>query len=271
MNNLLKYIRSTFNYVHDIDTKSDDVNPKLQLLDYRLYKVFVTPIDIDGYQDKLEHCSEILQKALNEWAAVLNNKIKFKVVYSLQGADVKLYWIRSKRRYAARQNWDNNTIHPMPVVNMGIVDMEGNPYSDSELYHLCLHEFGHILTLGHSPDPKDCMCGGGDWNPYLTANDKFVARLIYSLGSGVSYSEKEDYIKAEVKKFLSNQTKANTANEFYPPMKISGAEQSVNLLHTLQSIEEIAKYELALQDISLNEISKKFFHKPKYVPSLETM
>lgn len=269
MNNLLKYIRSTFNYTHWIDAKNDAINPKLQLLDYGTYRVFVTPVDIDGYQDQLEHYSDILQKALNEWSAVLNNKIKFKVVYSLQGADIKLYWIRSKRRYAARQNWDNNTIHPMPVINMGIVDLEGNPYSDSELYHLCLHEFGHILTLGHSPDPKDCMCGGGDWNPYLTENDKFVARLIYSLGSGVSYSEKEDYIKAEVKKFLSAQEKEEPAEEFKPPVKLSKGEISLNLLNNLESIEEIAKYKLTLQHISLDETSRKHFYKLQYISSSE--
>ena len=265
MENLLKYIRSSFNYTHWIETKNDVVNPKLQLLDYGIYNVFVTPVDIDGYQNKLEHYSNILQKALNEWSNALNGKIKFKVVFSLHGADIKLYWIRSKREYAARQNWDENTIHKMPVVNMGIVDIEGKPYSDNELYHLCLHEFGHILTLGHSPNPEDCMCGGGPWNPYLTDNDIFVLRLIYFLGSGVSYTDKEEYIKAEVQKFLKNKSNDKIIQNSKAHIKQTKAEIAVDLLSNLETIEEIAKYRLTLQHISLDEAAKKHFSKPQYI------
>ena len=265
MQDLLKYIRSSFNYTHDIDTKNDAVNPKLQLPENLSYNVFVTPIDIPGYSHLFKRYSALVQKALDEWAAALDNRIKCKVVYSLQGANVKLYWIKSKRCYAARQNWDANLIMPMPVLNIGIMDMHETLYTEDEVYHLLLHEFGHILRLGHSTIDGDVMSCKEYWPTKLSDNDIFVLRLLYDLGSGVSYKEAFPEIEKRVNAFLQSKKGKNAVSISNKVQSSFKKPNTKDLLGTLESIEEVLKYNLTLQHIELDGETRRQFLKRKYV------
>lgn len=265
MKQLLKYIRSTFNYTHDIDTKNEAINPKLQLLDKSLYNIFVTDITIPNYEYLTDEYTALVQKAADEWSRAINNKIRFKVINTLQGADIKLYWIKSKRAYAARQNTDYNLIAEKLVLNIGIMDMHEKLYSVGEAYHLLLHELGHILTLGHSPIKGDVMSCLAEWPEKLSKNDIFVLNLIYSLGSGVSYLEKEAEIKKRVEKFLSSYPSAQKPVSKQKIKLITENQNPKALLDTLDSIEEINKYKLTLQNIELDSKTRQQFSKPKYI------
>lgn len=269
MKMLMEYIYSTFNYILDCDSRNFADNARLQLLNKPEYIVYVNHVTIPGYEDNYEHYCKLTQKALNEWSAVIDNKIKFKVQNNLVGADIKVYWRKSKRSHAALQyrevvawNYNGEPIKSMLAVNIGIIDLEGKPYSDENIYHLILHEFGHILTLGHSPDPHDVMCAGGDWNPNLTENDKFVLRLIYSFETWATYQECLPEIKFRVKRFKEAQKKEyDTKNNAIQIKKYIPQD----LLNNLECIEDIVKYKMALQSVKLDNNTSKHFNRPEYI------
>ena len=272
MKNLMHYIHSTFNYMIDCDAAKFADNARLSLLTKPVYNVYVNPVTIPGYEDNYEHYCKLTQKALNEWSAVINNKIRFKVQNSMMGADIKVYWRKAKRCHAALQYrevvmWSTATGEPIKsvlAVNIGIMGLDDDPYSEEEIYHLILHEFGHILTLGHSPNKEDVMCAGGDWNPHLTENDKFVLRLIYSYENCSTFQECLPDIEKKVEKF-KNKDKEKDKKSVNHKTKIKYIPH--DLLNNLECIEDIVKYKMALQGVKLDDETTKHFTKPVYLTS----
>ena len=201
MSEIKHYILSTFNYGIDIDSKQPSYYNTLSLLDKESYNVYITPIKNPCYKFKQDIYNTIIKNALNMWSNVLFEKhIKFNIVDSPYRADIKVYWSKTGRRYAGRQFSEENLNYIQRCASIGIVDINGNAYSDEEIYHLVLHEFGHMFGLGHSKNINDVMSFNGNWATTLSQNDILVVNLIYSIGKYKSYSECVDYIN----QYISN-------------------------------------------------------------------
>lgn len=236
MNELFQYIKSSFNIKVDADAKQHSINSKLALLNKDTYNIFVTPIHINNLSTKQEEYISIVKKAVDMWSNVLfETNIKFNVVDTLYKADIKVYWTKENVNYNGMQYVEENLNHKNLCVTLGIVDIDSNTFSNNEVLHLALHEFGHILGLGHSNDPDDVMCPNGNWAFQLTQNDIIVLNLIYAIGSKKNYCESESFINNYLKNWGNTST----------------TEYKKDLIDILDNIGLVKKYNLLQQEINV--------------------
>lgn len=237
MDNLKQYIYSTFNYGIDVDAVQYSQNSKLKLLDKKTYYIYPVPITYNNLKEKYDEYKKLIIKATQTWSNALNNRIKFEVIDSLYGADIKLYWTKESRTKAGMQYVEQNgNLLSNLCVTIGLMDVNGNNYTSEEVYKIILHEFGHVLGLGHSPDINDVMSPEWGHANKLSYNDILVLNLIYQLGTK-SYAECENYIET----YLSQNLK--------PDSNIPNYERDI--LCETQNIGSINKFRLSLQNINI--------------------
>ena len=240
---LFEYIKSTFNYGINIDSKQFSGGKPLKLLEKNHYNIYVSQITYEHLKHKQITYTNLLRKTLDIYSQILDNKIKFTIIDTMQNADIKVFWRKSSIKRAGVQYTEFNNGMTTLCMNIGVMDINGKNLTSNEVYHLLLHEFGHIMCLGHSPIETDVMCSSGDWSTTLTPNDIFVLKLIYKIGSGHSYNEVEELIKKEVKKFLHGECKSYK----------NSIPQNKNLIEDLTTIGELNLYNNTLHNsISIN-------------------
>lgn len=234
MNDLRQYIHSTFNMGVDIDAAQYSDNNKLRLLDKEKYYIYITPIHFINHKNKQDEYKNHIIKATKTWSNALNNKIKFEVIDSLYNADIKVYWAKTTRKSAGLQFTEHNTLD-MHCIAIGVMDIDGTSYTSEEVYNIILHEFGHILGLGHSPNTNDVM--SNKWSPVYqpSKNDILVLNLIYSLGKK-SYKECEEFIE----KYILQNLNQNTITTSYKR----------NIIQEIQDIANFNIYHLISRNIS---------------------
>ena len=239
MKNLYKYILSTFNYKIDCDAAQFSENSSLRLLTKNTYNVYITPLTFPNIKHNEKKYIALAKKALSEWSKALDFKIKFNIIDTLKNTDIKIYWKKGTINYSGLQYSEqvNNYLNTF-AINIGVLQTNGEEFTSNEIYHLLLHELGHVFGLGHSPNPDDVMCARGKWNTSLTENDLFVLKLVYSIGEKVPYKDYKQYVDTLVSKYLSsNNPKKNTISK--------------NLLESLDNIGNLKRYNLFHQNIKL--------------------
>ena len=237
MDKLLQYIQSTFNSAIDLDAKQCSANSKLCLLTKQLYNIYVTPIKFQKLKFKQNEYIQHIQKATFEWSKALNHKIQFKIIDTTKNADIKVYWGKSTIEYAGMQYTECNSSINTLCVTIGIVNNDYTTYTSNEVYRIILHEFGHIMGLGHSPSKDDVMHNLWKHPDKLSFNDKLVLNLIYSIGNGKSYYEFENYINDYIQKSLKNTMQEINTDK--------------NLLNDLYEIGNLNKHILLQQNINI--------------------
>lgn len=219
MENLLKYIKSTFNKKVDVDAVEFSKNSCLLLYNKPVCNVYVTPLLFPELVDLEDEYLALVEKSICILNNITKEKTTFRLTDTIYGANIKLYWAKTTRRYSGLQFYEGTyTNINNPSVSIGVMEKDGYIYSSSEVLAIILHEFGHILGLGHSPNKKDLMCA--EWNPEVqnfSKNDRFVLDLIYSIGNGQSYSNYEEMIYQKVLAFKNgskNETEIGTKKIF---------------------------------------------------------
>lgn len=239
MEKLLKYIQSTFNYKVDIDAKQFSKNASLKIWDKPFCNIYITPLNFPELEYKKEEYYELVFSAVKILNSIMKGEVVFNVTDSLYGADVKIYWAKMTRICSGLQFFEG--FHNKSV-SIGIMDIDGYIYPKSEILPIILHEFGHILGLGHSPNLKDLMCG--KWNPEIrtfSKDDKFVLDLIYSIGSGKTYTECKEYIREKVKnyKYENIQNKIFNMKNLSDDLFILANMNKRNLIHQNINVKRI--------------------------------
>lgn len=236
MDNLRQYILSTFNYGIDVDAIQFSKNTKLRLLNKEKYYIYPTPIPFTNLKAKQDEYKNYIIKAAQAWSDALNNKIKFEVIDQMYGADIKVYWTKENIKYAGMQYLEENGNHKTLCTAIGLMDMNGNNYKSEDVYQIILHEFGHILGLGHSPDQNDVMFANWTHPDKPSKNDILVLNLIYSLGQK-SYIESEKFIE----EYISQNSKQKS--------DILDSDRNISL--ETENIGNIKKYNLLFQNIDV--------------------
>lgn len=236
MDNLRKYILSTFNMDVDCNAKQYSKNSKLQLLKKEKYYIYPEEIQYAHLKTKQAEYEKHILKATQVWSNILDNIITFELTDKLWGADIKVFWAKSGRRVAGKQFIEEFGNHKIPCTTIGIMDMNGRDYESKDVYQTILHEFGHIMGLGHSDNKKDVMYFGWEGATKPSENDILVLKLIYTLGQK-SYSECQDYIE----EYISQNKKQN--------FDIVNSDR--NISDEIQNIGNIKKYQLHLQNINV--------------------
>lgn len=234
MDKLLEYIKSTFNYKIDVDAKQYSPEAVLKLLSKDKYYIYILPITFPHLKYKQQEYNSFVKKAAEEWSRAINNKIIFEITDEFTNADIKVYWVKSSINFLGMQYTENIGNYEKLCVSIGVLGTDYTPLDNNLVYNTILHEFGHIMGLGHSPKETDVMYHIVT-NNEISYNDKLVLNLIYSIGTDKSYSETKHYIE----KYILKQMKKE--------IKIFNSE--LNLFDNLSNIANMNKSLLRLKNL----------------------
>ncbi len=165
-------------------------------------KVFVETSASNGFGGSIR---ELMHKAMEQWSKYENSPISLAYVSDIESADVYIERVTSyddipygsAGRTSAVYEKDNKRALDRAHVRVycpsydgfasraeGALDkienQEMTSFAKTQLYTLFMHEFGHVLGLGHSPGGQDVMY----WkscSTELTERDKESIRRLYKL------------------------------------------------------------------------------------------
>jgi predicted Zn-dependent protease len=145
--------------------------------------VWIAPADtLAGWRPAF---ADAVRGAFAEWDR-LGLPVHFAVGDDSTAADVRVRWVDSLPGSAAGvTDWrsDRHARLQSAVVRIAMRASDGRPQDVRGVRAIALHEIGHLLGLGHSPNDDDIMA------PWVTADalsarDRATAALLYELPPG---------------------------------------------------------------------------------------
>ena len=145
-------------------------------------------------------------------------------------------------------------------------DAYNNFFSDKELYNTILHEIGHAIGLGHSHNPADIM-----YTPHqkginsISQGDKLTVNWLYTLPQGADTSEvasKYGIGGSNIDEIIAKFIDRKSPTEF-EKVKASVKMPQRDLLEEQETLANLRKYHMALQNVKISDDMKKFFNGQK--------
>lgn len=216
--------------------------------------------------------NNLVLKALKEWEVRSKGIVKFRLVDKLYDSKVNLSWKRVDRKSLGlcHFNFDYARMFSAEVeigLSDGLICQEY--MDDNEVYHTILHELGHAVGLGHSPDKKDIMYTPHQYGViHISDNEIKTLEYMYNLPIGLTGKQMGEQFNIASENFdeiiatLENRyvTDSNTSSKNQPSTSIY--QSGRNLSDENERIADINKYTMALQKINVNV--NKLIHKDIY-------
>ena len=221
----------------------------------------------------------MIKEAFEIWKNASGGKLSFEFVDNLYASQINIEWKRVDRSSLGHClfNFDNEGRLFSAEIEIGLSDgLIHRQYEDkNEVRHTIIHEIGHALGINHSPYPEDIMYVPHQYGvASVSKRDITTLKWLYNFPVGITQKDillqhnlSSDYTLDHLVYFLENPDKKSDKKIL--KQKTPELQQEKVLHYEQETLANISKYNLSLQNITVSSNMQEYFKKMKIQKDLE--